>query len=121
MIDPIPVDGTSAGETMPVTVRLAESDYPVKLLSDIRLYHNEKLVPDGRFAKAEGLGRFTVRLVPGRNDFRRSGSGTAASRGRRRRCVPWPFGAAIESGSAPGLHRHQRLSPSVVGAVLCAQ
>ena len=75
VIDPIPVDGTSAGETMPVTVRLAESDYPVKLLSDIRLYHNEKLVPDGRFAKAEGLGRFTVRLVPGRNDLRALGVG----------------------------------------------
>ena len=75
VIDPIPAEGRSPGESVPVTVRLAESDYPVDLLAAIRLYHNEKLVPDGRFAKAEGIGRFDVRLAPGRNALRAVGVG----------------------------------------------
>ena len=75
VIDPIPVEDRSPGDPVPVTVRVAESDYPADLLATIRLYHNEKLVPDGRFAKTEGIGRFTVRLAPGGNELRAVGVG----------------------------------------------
>ena len=75
-IDPIlPDDGRFVGEVT-VTVRLAESDYPKELLAAIRLYHNEKLVPHKKTdEKADGIWRFTVRLVPGRNAFRAIGVG----------------------------------------------
>ena len=75
VIDPIPADGRVVGESVSVTVRQAESDYPSKLLSEIRLYHNAKLVPDGQLVKTDGLARFTVRLASGRNDFRALGIG----------------------------------------------
>ena len=75
VIDPIPVEDRSPGDSVRVTVRLAEPDYPVDLLAAIRLYHNEKLVPDGRFAKTDGIGRFEVRLAPGKNEFRAIGVG----------------------------------------------
>ena len=75
VIDPIPADGRVVGESVSVTVRQAETDYPLKLLSEIRLYHNAKLVPDGQLVKADGLARFTVRLASGRNDFRALGIG----------------------------------------------
>ena len=75
VIDPIPADGRVVGESLSVTVRQAETDYPLKLLSEIRLYHNAKLVPDGQLVKADGLARFTVRLASGRNDFRALGIG----------------------------------------------
>ena len=75
VIDPIPADGRVVGESVSVTVRQAESDYPLKLLSEIRLYHNAKLVPDGQLVKTDGFARFTVRLAPGRNDFRALGIG----------------------------------------------
>lgn len=75
VIDPIPVEHRSPGDSVPVTVRLAESDYPADLLAAIRLYHNEKLVPDGRFAKTEGIGRFEVRLAPGKNELTAVGVG----------------------------------------------
>ena len=74
-IDPIAVEERTAGESVSVTVRLAEPDYPADLLSDIRLYHNAKLVPGARLAKAGGVARFTVRLAPGRNEFRALGIG----------------------------------------------
>lgn len=74
-IDPIPSEGRVAGERVSVIVRQAEADYPEKLLSDIRLYHNGKLVPDGRLSKAEGIARFSVHLAPGQNEFRARGIG----------------------------------------------
>ena len=74
-IDPISSDGRSAGETVLVTVRLTEPDFPAKLLSDIRLYHNAKFVPDGRLSGTERIARFTVRLVSGRNDLLARGVG----------------------------------------------
>ena len=74
-IDPIAAEDLTAGESVSVTVRRAEPDYPSKLLSEIRLYHNAKLVAGGRLSKAEGLARFTVRLSPGRNEFRALGVG----------------------------------------------
>ena len=75
VIDPMPSDSRVPGETISVTVRRAESDYPVKLLSEIRLYHNAKLVPDGRLDKADGIARFRLPLAPGRNEFRALGVG----------------------------------------------
>ena len=74
-IDPIAGGDRTAGESVSVTVRLAEPSYPPELLSDIRLYHNAKLVPGDRRSKAEGIVRFTVRLAPGRNAFRALGVG----------------------------------------------
>ncbi len=74
-IDPIPSEGRVAGEQVSVIVRQAEADYPEKLLSDIRLYHNGKLVPDGRLSSSEGIARFSVRLAPGKNEFRARGVG----------------------------------------------
>ena len=75
VIEPIPSEDRSPGDSVQVTVRLIESDYPVELLATIRLYHNEKLVPDGRLAKAEGVGRFDVRLASGTNVLRAVGVG----------------------------------------------
>ncbi len=75
VIDPIPAEGRSPGDAVRVTVRLAESDYPADLLAAVRLYHNGKLVPDVRFSKAEGFGRFEVRLAPGKNELRAVGVG----------------------------------------------
>lgn len=80
-IDPISVSGQFAGEPVTVTVRVAESDYPMALLSEIRLYHNDKLVPDGRTGKPDGVERFTVRLAPGRNELRALAVGTRGIEG----------------------------------------
>ena len=74
-IDPIPPEGHVAGEQISVMVRQAEPDYPEKLLSDIRLYHNGKQVPDGRLSRPEGIARFRVRLAPGQNEFIARGVG----------------------------------------------
>ena len=99
-IDPIAAEGRTAGESVSVTVRRAESDYPSKLLSEIRLYHNAKLVPGGRLSKAEGLARFTVRLVPGRNEFRALGVGYGDVEGPRSAVRTVALSAAPER---PGL------------------
>ena len=74
-IDPIPSAGRVAGEQVSVTVRQAEPDYPEKLLSDIRLYHNGKLVPDGQLSRTDGTARFWVRLAAGQNEFLARGVG----------------------------------------------
>lgn len=74
-IDPIPSEGRAAGEQISVLVRQAEPDYPEKLLSDIRLYHNGKLVPDGQLSRPDGTARFSVRLAPGQNEFLARGVG----------------------------------------------
>ena len=74
-VDPIPSEGRTAGEAVSITARPTESDYPEKLLSEIRLYHNGKLVPDGQIAKTDGIARFNVRLSAGRNDFQALGIG----------------------------------------------
>lgn len=68
-IEPIPAAGRVAGEPVTVTVRRTDPDYPSNLLEEVRLYHNDKLVPDSRPAGDEGIARFTVSLAPGRNDF----------------------------------------------------
>ena len=82
-IDPIAAGGRKAGESVAVTARLKEPDYPSKLLSEIRLYHNAKLVPGGRLSRTEGVARFTVRLAPGRNEFRALGVGYRGIEGPR--------------------------------------
>ena len=122
VIDPMPSDSRVPGETISVTVRRAESDYPVKLLSEIRLYHNAKLVPDGRLDKADGIARFRLPLAPGRNEFRALGVGYGGIEGppspgtqRGRLCGSFP------SRPAHGRHRNQRLCPSSVEIVLRAQ
>ena len=74
-VDPIPSEGRTAGEAVSITARPTESDYPEKLLSEIRLYHNGKLVPEGQVAKTDGIARFNVRLSAGRNDFQALGIG----------------------------------------------
>ena len=74
-VDPIPSEGRVAGEKVSITVRQAEPDYPEKLLSDIRLYHNGKLVPDGQLSKTDGTARFRVRLAAGQNEFLARGVG----------------------------------------------
>ena len=74
-IDPIPSAGLVAGEQVSVMVRQAETDYPEKLLSDIRLYHNGKLVSDGQLFRTDGTARFSVRLAPGQNEFLARGVG----------------------------------------------
>ena len=74
-IDPIPSAGRVAGEQVSVTVRQTEPDYPEKLLSDIRLYHNGKLVPNGRLSRTDGTARFRVRLAEGQNEFLARGVG----------------------------------------------
>ena len=74
-IDPIPSAGRVAGEQVSVTVRQAEPDYPEKLLSDIRLYHNGKHVPDGKLSRTDGTARFRVRLASGQNEFLARGVG----------------------------------------------
>ena len=74
-IDSIPSNGRFVGETVTVTVRLTESSYPGELLSGIRLYHNAKLVTEGQFSGTDGVAQFSVRLGPGRNEFRALGIG----------------------------------------------
>ena len=74
-IDPIPSEGRVAGEQISVMARQAEPDYPEKLLSDIRLYHNWKLVPDGKLSRTDGTAQFSVRLAPGQNEFIARGVG----------------------------------------------
>ena len=80
-VDPIPSEGRIAGEAVSITARPTESDYPEKLLSEIRLYHNGKLVPKGQVAKTDGIARFNVRLSAGRNDFQALGIGHSGIEG----------------------------------------
>ena len=75
VIDPIPSGGEIAGQTVSITARPRESGYPEKLLSEIRLYHNGKLVPDGQIVETTGVVRFNVRLSEGRNDLQALGIG----------------------------------------------
>ena len=75
-IDPIDIKDQDAAGRLPITVRLADSGYPIEHLAEIRLYHNEKLVPQQTISGvADGVIRFKVRLSPGENVFRAIGVG----------------------------------------------
>ena len=74
-IDPIHSEGRVVGEQISITVRQTEPDYPERLLSDIRLYHNGKLVPDGKLSRTDGTAQFSVRLASGQNEFLARGVG----------------------------------------------
>ena len=73
-IDPVDQSRMNPGTRVPVTVRI-ESGYPLDKVSDIRLYHNGKLVLKDRTAGIGDVARHTVRLVPGENAFRAIGVG----------------------------------------------
>ena len=73
-IDPVDLARRSPGTRVPVTVRV-ESGYPLDKVSDIRLYHNGKLILKDRATGASDVARHTVRLVPGENAFRALGVG----------------------------------------------
>ena len=68
-----PVDGqvvNDQGDTR-VRVRLEDPNYPRESVSEVRLYHNGKLVPlDRMTTEAEGgVFDYEVRLLPGQNSF----------------------------------------------------
>ena len=73
-IDPVDETQRNPGTRLPVTVRV-ESGYPNDKISDIRLYHNGKLVLKERSAASGAVAHHTVRLVPGENAFRAIGVG----------------------------------------------
>ena len=78
-IDPVDQTRRTSGTRVPVAVRV-ESGYPLEKVSDIRLYHNGKLVPKDR--SADAVAYHTVGLVPGENAFRAIGVGANGIEGR---------------------------------------
>ena len=71
-IDPVPAGPRAPGTKVRITVRV-ESGYPTERVSDVRLYHNGKLVTREGGAPPGDVVRHTVRLAPGENAFRALG------------------------------------------------
>lgn len=73
-IDSIDAGSPDAGGRLSVTVR-AEKEYPLEAVSDIRLYHNGKLV--GRDARGDrnGTAEYRISPLPGENIFTAVGVG----------------------------------------------
>ncbi len=81
-----PVDGQIINEQggSRVRVRLEDPNYPKESVSEVRLYHNGKLVARERMKadSAEGVFEFEVRLLSGRNSFQAVGVGSGGVEGR---------------------------------------
>ena len=76
-IDPVELKTRAPGTEVRIAVRV-ESGYPPDRVSDIRLYHNGKLVPKDRAGEAA---RHSVRLTPGENTFSALGVGAGGIEG----------------------------------------
>ena len=71
-IDSRPVDAD--GQVL-VRVRLDDPDYPPDAVSEVRLYHNGKLVPGTVRDSEDRIFEYAVRMLPGENTFRAVGVG----------------------------------------------
>ena len=74
-IEPIDSSSTDAQGRARVRVRLQDPDYPPDAVSEIRLYHNGKLVPVTTQGRKDRILDFAVRMLPGENTFRAVGVG----------------------------------------------
>ena len=81
-----PVDGQVVNDQgySRVRVRLDDVDYPRESVSEVRLYHNGKLVPPDHMKAdaAEGVFDFEIRLLSGQNSFAAVGVGPGGVEGR---------------------------------------
>ena len=80
-IDPIDVGSPDDGGRLPVTVRV-ESGYPRGDVSDVRLYHNEKLVGRDARGAQDGAVEYRISPLPGENTFTALGVGPGGIEGR---------------------------------------
>ena len=71
-IDNRPVDARGRSR---VEVRLQDPDYPPDAVSEVRLYHNGKLVPSTSQDTKDQILEYVVRMLPGENTFRAVGVG----------------------------------------------
>ena len=97
-IDAVEADVLEAGSPARVRVRLDDPEYPREAVAAVRLYHNEKLLPDERM-KADlrsGVFEFEVVLLAGENVFRAVGVGPAGVESRSAVTAPM-----MASASAP--------------------
>ena len=76
-----PIDAGSPGERLPVMVRV-ESGYPRDAVSDIRLYHNGKLVGQDPRDAPDGAVEYGISPLPGENTFTAVGVGPGGIEGR---------------------------------------
>ena len=81
-----PVDGqlvNDQGDSR-VRVRLEDPNYPKESVSEVRLYHNGKLVPQDHMKAdaAEAVFDYEVRLLSGQNSFTAVGAGPGGVEGR---------------------------------------
>lgn len=71
-IDNRPMDAQGQSR---VRVRLNDPDYPQDAVSEVRLYHNGKLVPGTTQDSGDRIFEYAVRMLPGENTFRAVGVG----------------------------------------------
>ena len=83
-IDPVDSQVVNDQGDSRVRVRLEDPDYPRESVSEVRLYHNGKLVPPDRMKAdaAETVFDFEVRLLSGQNSFTAVGVGPGGVEGR---------------------------------------
>ena len=74
-IEPIDNRSIDAQGQSVVKVRLDDPDYPRDAVSEVRLYHNGKLVPRTTQDSDERIFQYVVRMLPGENTFRAVGIG----------------------------------------------
>ena len=75
LIEPIDSRPMDAQGRSRVRVRLQDPDYPPGAVSEIRLYHNGKLVPRAPQVPRGQVLEYAVRMLPGENTFRAVGAG----------------------------------------------
>ena len=97
-IEPVAPGPYNGGDRVTIRIRLEDMEYPRSAVSEIRLYHNGKLVPQTQMHDdlPNGVFDFRVRLLPGSNTFRAVGVGREGVEGPSAAATPITVPAPIE-------------------------